>query len=107
MQYRYSTATALSSWDAYAGRSIREGERGVRAANNYSGGKYRRTLPHCLWSCRGTVELYEVEIDSSREFMAESQCPSSSARRVSSPLHPGAASSTSTITTQSRAITHC
>lgn len=35
MQYRYSTATALSSWDAYAGRSIREGERGVRAANKW------------------------------------------------------------------------
>lgn len=35
MQYRYSTATALSSWDAYAGRSIREGERGVRAANGW------------------------------------------------------------------------
>lgn len=28
MQYRASTATALDSWDAYAGRSIREGERG-------------------------------------------------------------------------------
>lgn len=40
MQYRYSTATALSSWDAYAGRSIREGERGVRAANGWVHGVY-------------------------------------------------------------------
>lgn len=40
MQYHYSTATALSSWDAYAGRSIREGERGVRAANGWVHGLY-------------------------------------------------------------------
>ena len=35
MQYRRSTATALYRWDAYAGRSIREEERGVWAANKW------------------------------------------------------------------------
>lgn len=80
MQYRTSTATALDSWDAYAGRSIREGERGggggqwvglcmswisgigegmLSCRDADGGGGYnrcirtRRTLPHCF----GAVEV--------------------------------------------------